>query len=67
MTAAGIALAVLAVYLLTLFFTGGNGLFMAVAIVSLVFSPFLIKFGITNIRYLSKWDDGDGLDGDGEE
>ena len=66
-TAAGIALAVLAVYLLTLFFTGGNGLFMAVAIVSLVFSPFLIKFGITNIRYLSEWDDGDGLDGDGEE
>jgi hypothetical protein len=66
-TAAGIALAVLSVYLLTLFFTGGNGLFMALAIISLVFSPFLIRYGIANIRYLSEWSCDEDLDEPDEE
>lgn len=51
-TAIGIALAVLGIYMLVSFFSGGNGLFIAIAIVSLIFSPFLIRFGILNLRAL---------------
>ena len=65
----GIALAVLGIYMLVRFFNGGNGLFIAVAIVSLIFSPFLIRFGILNIRALLNGeyyedDDDDGYEDD---
>ena len=47
----GIGLAALGIYLITAFFTGsGNSLFIVLALLCLLFSPFIARFGILNCQ-----------------
>ena len=68
-TVIGALLIGLGAYFLVSFFTASNGLFAALAIISFVFAPFLIKFGVTNFRYLSEepFDDEDEMIDDEED